>query len=193
MKVIDFLEDFKSKKIQNTTVKPNAVEEYIKETLEIEEYLPFIKKREICSMVLDGCNYVDDNTGMIKVDSVSRYIIFTITMLTAYTNLEFSHDEETDTFDDYDMLCKSGLLNIILNIIESEYTACNNMLNMMMTDLIANNNTIENVIGNLGNKLLNNIDTIVDALKDKVETMNFDLSQFDLEPYKELIDLIPKK
>ena len=193
MKILDFVKDFREKKIMNTTIKPNAVEEYIRETLDIVDYLPFTEKRNLCVVVLNGCNSVDENNGMIRVDSVSRYILFVTTILTAYTNLEFTYNEEGDTLDDYDMLCASGLLNPILSIIEAEYTACNNMLNMMMSDLIENNNTIENVIGNLGNKLLNNIDVLINALANKVDAMNFDMSQLNLEPYKELIGLLPKK
>ena len=194
MKVTEFIQDFKDKKIMNTKIDPDAVSEYIKKTLEVKDYMPFIEKREICEKVLNACNTKDDN-GLVKVDSVSRSIIFTITILSTYTNLEFSsgEDEEYDSLDEYDMLCESHLLNPILNIIGEEYAACNNMLNMMMDDIIANNNTVEAVLGRALSKVSDSIDGLIDAFTNKVEEMNLDLSQIDIDKYKGLIDKFTQK
>lgn len=194
MKIAEFIEGFKANKIQNTQIAPNAVNEYIKKTLEVKDYLPFVEKRRLCARVLEACNTKDDS-GLVKVDSVSRYIIFTISILSTYTNLEFSsdEDEEFDSLDEYDMLCQNDLLNPILDVIGAEYATCNNLLNMMMADIIANNNTIENVIGTTTKKTLEIIDYFVKRLADKVESLNLDLSQIDIDKYKGILDLLPKK
>lgn len=195
MKVNEFIEGFKANKIMNSKLEPTRVEDYIRTTLEVKEYVPFARKREICARVLNACNTKDLDSGLVKVDSVSRYIVFTITMLIAYTNLEFSsgEDGEYDSIDDYDALCASGLLNPILDVIGAEYIACNDVLNMMMADIVANNNTIENVLGSAAKKLLGSIDTLIDALAEKVEDINFDLNQIDIDKYKGLIDMFSKK
>lgn len=194
MKIAEFIEGFKAKKIQNTQIAPNAVNEYIKKTLEVKDYLPFVEKRQLCARVLEACNTKDDS-GLVKVDSVSRYIIFTISILSTYTNLEFSSDEddEFDSLDEYDMLCQNDLLNPILDVIRPEYATCNNLLNMMMADIIANNNTIENIVGTTTKKTLEIIDYFVKRLADKVESLNLDLSQIDIDKYKGILDLLPKK
>lgn len=194
MKIAEFIEGFKAKKIQNTQIAPNAVNEYIKKTLEVKDYLPFVEKRQLCARVLEACNTKDDS-GLVKVDSVSRYIIFTISILSTYTNLEFSSDEddEFDSLDEYDMLCQNDLLNPILDVIGPEYATCNNLLNMMMADIIANNNTIENIVGTTTKKTLEIIDYFVKRLADKVESLNLDLSQIDIDKYKGILDLLPKK
>lgn len=170
-------------------------EYYLKKTLEIKEYVPFAEKRELCAKVLNTCNKIDTSNGLVKVDSISRYIVFTIAILSTYTNLEFSsgQDTEIDSLDEYDMLCRHNLLNPILDAIGAEYTTCNNILNMMMTDVIANNNNIENVLGNTTKKLLEIVDSFVDVLSDKVESLNLDLNQIDIDKYKGLIEQLTQK
>ncbi len=194
MKVAEFINEFKTKKIMNTTINPNAVSEYIKKELAVKDYLPFAEKREICARVLEICNKKDIN-GLVKVDSVSRYIVFTLLIISKYTNLEFSSgkDKELDSLDEYDMLCQADLLNPILDVIGTEYNTCNNILNMMMTDVIANNNNIENVLGNTTKKLLEIVDSFVDVLSDKVESLNLDLNQIDIDKYKGLIEQLTQK
>lgn len=193
MKVQNFIDDFKSSKVVNSQIKPNAVGEYIKKTLEVKDYVPFAEKRELCAQVLNACNTKDDS-GLIKVDSVSRYIIFTLSIISKYTNLEFSSGEdEIDSLDEYDMLCRANLLNPILDVIGAEYTTCNNMLNMMMEDIMTNNNTIENVIGAVLSRLGDSIDDFITVISDKVESMNLDLNQIDIDKYKGLIEQFTQK
>ena len=194
MKVAEFINEFKTTKIMNTTINPNAVSEYIKKELAVKDYLPFAEKREICARVLEICNKKDIN-GLVKVDSVSRYIVFTLLIISKYTNLEFSSgkDKELDSLDEYDMLCQADLLNPILDVIGTEYNTCNNILNMMMADVIANNNNIENVLGNTTKKLLEIVDSFVDVLSDKVESLNLDLNQIDIDKYKGLIEQLTQK
>jgi hypothetical protein len=159
----------------------------------VKEYLPFAEKRELCKVVLDACCTKKD--GLVKVDSVTRYIVFTITVMSRYTTLEFSsgEDAEYDSLDEYDMLCESHLLDIILAVLGDEYTACNNMLNMMMDDIMTNNNTVEAVIGHALGKVSDSLDDLIGTFADKVEEMELDLSQIDIEPLKGILDLIPKR
>jgi hypothetical protein len=194
MKIVDFIKSFQNKNIVNTKVNPDAVGQYIKRELEVKSYIPFAEKRELCEKVIDACNDKGES-GLIKVDSVSRYIVFTISVISKYTNLEFSSGEEDefDSLDEYDMLCSNHLLNPILEVIGEEYAACNNMLNMMMEDVIANNNTVEAVIGRALGKVSDSIDDLIGVFADKVEEMNLDLSQIDINKYKGLLELLPQK
>ena len=195
MTIKEFVDGFQSKKIINTHLAPNAVVEYIKRELEVKDYVPFAEKRELCANVLNACNTKESN-GLVKVDSVSRYILFTIAIISKYTTLEFSSgkdDEEFDSLDEYDMLCQANLLDSILEVIGAEYVTCNNILNMMMSDIVANNNTIENVVGHTLGTISDSVDGLLGALAEKVENMEFDLSQINIDKYKGLLDLIPKK
>lgn len=191
MKIFDFCEAYKAKNFINTK---QGIEErigWLKKELNVKTYLPFAEKRELCATVLDACCTKKD--GLVKVDSVSRYIIFTISVISKYTELEFNSDEEYDSLDEYDMLCESRLLNPILELIGDEYAACNNMLNMMLEDIVANNNTIEAVIGHTFGNVADSLDGLIEVLAEKVESMELDLSQVDIDKYKGILDLIPKK
>lgn len=189
MKVVDFIKSYKDKRIMNTRIDENAVEKYITTTLGVKSYLPFAAKRELCSTVLNAC--CTENGGIIEVDSVSRYILFTIKMLTTYTDLEFENDGDLDALDQYDLLCQNNLLNPILGCIGAEYETCNNMLNMMMADLDANNNNVAAVLNSAAQKLLDMVEDLKDVLAEKVESMQLDLSSLD--KYKPLLEKFMKK
>ena len=195
MTIKEFVDGFKSKRIINTHIAPNAVAEYIKEELAVKDYVPFAEKRELCANVLNACNTKDSN-GLVKVDSVSRYILFTIAIISKYTTLEFSSgkdDEEFDSLDEYDMLCQANLLDPILGVIGTEYVTCNNILNMMMSDVVANNNTIESVVSHALGKISGSVEGLLGALAEKVENMELDISQIDINKYKGLIEMFAQK
>lgn len=194
MKITEFIDGFHNKKVMNTTLAPNAVAEYIKKELEVQDYIPFAEKRELCERVLNACNTYDDS-GLVIVDSVSRYILFTIAIISKYTKLEFSSgkDGETDSLDEYDMLCQENLLNPILEVVGEEYMTCNNILNMMMSDIVANHNNVENVLGHALGKVATSVDGLINVLAEKVENMELDFSQIDIDKYKGLIELFTQQ
>lgn len=194
MKIVEFIENFKTRNIMNTKLVPDAVQQYVKQELEIKDYIPFAEKRELCANVLNACNAKTSN-GLVKIDSVSRYLVFTLSIISKYSNLEFSSgkDGEFDSLDEYDMLCQTNLLNPILEVISDEYATCNNLLNMMMEDIIANNNTVESVVAHLLGKLGMSVDNLIDVLAEKVESFELDLSQIDINKYKGLIEMFAQK
>lgn len=189
--VKEFCTAYKAKNFVNTKQGVDGRIEWIKKELGLVPYLPFADKRELCKKVIDAC--CTKRGGLVKIDSVTRYILFTISIISKYTELEFSSDENYDSLDEYDMLCEAGLLNPILALIGDEYTACNNMLNMMMDDVIANNNTVEAVLAHALGNVSDSLDGLIGAFAEKVEDMELDLSQIDINKYKGLLDLIPKK
>lgn len=159
--------------------------------LDVKKYIPFTEKRELCEKILNAA--CKRNGSIVEVDSVSRYILFTIGMLTKYTNLEFGNDDDLDSVDEYDMLCQNDLLNPILDVIGAEYTTCNNILNMMMADINANNNNSAAVFNKSAQKLLDIISGLVDTLVEKAESLNSDLSQIDIDKYTGLLEKLTQK
>lgn len=194
MTIKEFVENYKAKHFMVTKNGVDEKIEYLRKELELKEYIPFADKRELCAAVIEACCTKED--GLVKIDSVTRYIIFTISVISKYTALEFNSGEEYDSLDEYDMICESGLLNTILALIGDEYATCNNILNMMMEDVIANNNTVEAVLGHNLAKVSDSLDDLIGAFADKVEEMELDLSKIDidkLDKLKGLLDFIPKK
>ncbi len=191
MLVKEFVQLYKDSKVQNTKINPNAIEEFIRSKLEIVEYLPFVEKRALCEKVLDAS--CETKGAIVEVDSVSRYILFTVSVLTKYTSLEFGKTDGVDSIDEYDMLCQSGLLNEILSVIAGEYEVCNNILNMMMADIDANNNNVAAVFDKALQQILDYVGNFADVLSDKVADMELDLSQIDIDKIMGVIDKLPKK
>ena len=137
MFVKEFVEKYKNGEIEN-----------LKETLAIRDYAPFAEKYDLCSSVLAECNTIDTRTGIVAIDSVMRQTIFKITVLSLYTNLEFSSGENSEitSIDEYDMLCESKLLRPIINEFAEEYVECEQMLDTMQNDLVANGNGVHSII-----------------------------------------------
>lgn len=190
MRIAEFIKEFKDKKIMNTQIKPNAVSEYIKNTLEVKDYVPFVEKQSMAQIVLESCANMKD--GVISIDSIQKYIVFTITVLSTYTNLEFEGNE--NDLDAYDALCSyqigdRTLLDEIVKTFEKEYVRCNDILNMMTTDLMAENN-IEKQVGKFLFGISKKINDLGDSLIDKLGGFNTDLSQLDINKLTDMISKI---
>ena len=100
--VVELVQEFKEKKIMNTKFEPDAVENFIKEKLEITPYISFTDKRKIAEMVVS--QNTTDEYGVKKIDSTSEFVGFIIAMLVAHTNLGFGQN----VTEDYDALSESG-------------------------------------------------------------------------------------
>lgn len=170
MKVVvkDFVNEFIEKKISNNKINPNAVDEFIRSKLDIVEYLPFSKKREIVEILVD--KIVTEEDGIKKVDSVSQFLAFIVTMVASHTTLEFSDTPE----EDYDALSSSGVLEHILAMFHKDYEECNALLKAAISDELADNN-LNVIIGKFLNGILVRLDGVVDIAKGFSE--NLDLSK----------------
>jgi hypothetical protein len=187
--VRDFVENYKAKRFMNTPQGVDERVEWIRKELEVKEYLPFAEKQAIAKAVLAECANIED--GVIAIDSVDKYISFTMAMLASYTNLE--SDEETTLSEEYDALCSvkvedGTLLDAVIKTFEVEYVRCNDILNMMTADLLAENN-IEKQIGKFLSNISDKINKFGDGLIDKIGDMNMDLNQLDID---KLINMIGK-
>ena len=145
MTIKEFCNAYKAKNFMNTKQGVDERNEWIKNELSAKEYVPFDEKQAIAQTVLVSCSSIRD--GVVSIDSIRKYMLFTMAMLSTYTNLE--SDEDTSLSDEYDVLCscKVGdvtMLDAIIKTFEIEYSRCNDILNMMTADLLAENN-IENV------------------------------------------------
>lgn len=140
--------------------------------LEVVPYVGVEYKRELARLVLDNCaTFVD---GEIHIDSVERYLLFTISVIGLHTNLEFSFDdEESSVIDDYDALCESGLLVQIIDTFRDDYASCQEILNMMTADKLQDGMTIEK-------KIYQFLDSIAGALSDGVNNLTDKLNLDEL-------------
>ena len=191
MKIIDFVQGFKDKKIMNTKVDTDAVGKYIKEILEVREYVPFKEKRTIIELiVLNNTKVVD---GVKKIDSISQYISFITAMLTAHTNLEFGEDPVVD----YDILSENGLLAPIIETFKTDYSECDVLLKMALADELEDNN-VNIVFGKFLNGILYRLDAVGEYIKSTMDGVDINsilgesFNQEDLAKLSSFLDKYTK-
>lgn len=183
MKINEFIEkmnkgDMKAKETLNKIVKT--------------KYIPVLEKRQMAELVYRTSTSVEN--GVVKVDSLSKYLIFTLLMLNRYTNLEFTVGEDgaatMEAIQEYDMLCEQGLINKIIAEFAEDYARCNEILNYVFQDNLAATNTIEAVIGRTAEHLMETIDDFVEVLANKVEEMELDISNLDMSAVNNIMKLL---
>ena len=160
----------------------------IAQKIEAVPYVGVEYKRMLADLVLDNCTSVVD--GEIHVDSVEKYLLFTISVIGLHTNLDFSFEEDSDVsaIDEYDALSKSGLLVKIIDTFKDDYLACQEILNMMTADRLQNNMTIEKKIYQFLDSMTNMLEG---GINDLTEKMN--LSGFDTDSLMQLVNSFGNK
>ena len=143
----------------------------IEKKIETRKYVGIEFKQRMAQLVLDNCTTVID--GEVHIDSVERYILFTISVISMHTNLEFVDNEAENhsALDDYDLLCESGLLVKIIDTFKDDYASCQEILNMMTADRMQDSMTIERKINSLLDSVQN---TLGGALGNLMEKINID-------------------
>lgn len=165
--VQNFVEEFLNKKIMNTKLNDHAIEDFIREKIDIVEYIPFEKKLDIIDKIIS--QIVKEVDGSKKVNSITQYMAFLTTMLSSHTTLEFG-----DMFADYDALNKCGLIEQIVALFQKDFSECETLLKMAVADELADNN-LNVIVG----KFLNNMLAKIDGFGEKIKgfTENLDLSK----------------
>ena len=143
--VKDFVNEFKINRVVNTKADPNGVSNFIRDKLQINEYIPFNKKREIAEMIV--AQNLTEEDGIKHYDSIGSYMGFVIAMLVAHTALEMS----ANPIDDYD---------------ESEV-----LLKMTIAAKLEDNN-LNVLIGKFLNGISEKINAFSDVAKDKLGNLN---------------------
>jgi hypothetical protein len=171
-----------------------AKQMFIKDNLEVLSYLPFKNKLRILDKVVQPTvfkfeDYTTDtgeikqrSSGQVKVDSISRQILFYRFVIENYTNLEVSED----FIEDYDALKQSGLLYELFFATEereplipaSELVELNHMIEMKVDDTLTNSYEIHGYIsgqverlGKLANLTIN---PILEKLADEIGNLDED-------------------
>ena len=164
MTIQEFIQDFKAKKIVNNKLNEHAVEDYIKETLQVKSYIPLWDKQEIAKAIIDKSIKVVD--GYKVVDSSKQFLSFIMAMLIAHTNLEIG-----DAYADYDALCEAGLLDTIVGTFQRDYSECETVLKMLVSDELQTNTTPA-IVAQFLDKIVQKLEDFSDVLSDKFDEVN---------------------
>lgn len=146
----------------------------LKKILEIKEYISIAHKQKIAELVLDEC--ITEQNGNLYINSLSRYILFTMAVISIHTNLEFAYEDEGyNILDDFDALNKNHLLDKIIETFKDDYNACQIVLDMMTSDKIKNHETLEKKIISLLSSMPETFDKfqeIFNNIEDKSEVLD---------------------
>lgn len=167
MLVKDFCEAYKAKKFMTTKSGINEKSEYIRNELEIKNYIPFREKRRIAEMVV--AQNITEIDGVKKYDAIDGYVSLVVASIAAHTNLQWSKDPVSD----YDALAESGLLMEIISEFQGSHQEIDLLLHMAL-DMEMEDNEVSAIIGRFLNKISVALDDVVDVVKNKME--GFDLS-----------------
>lgn len=175
MKVMEFIE---------VMSKANNVQR-ISTVLETKKYLPISEKRRIAESVIEACT--TNNNGFMHIDSLDKYIMFTIVVISNYTNLEFGVDG--DYLADYDRLCEAELLDSVIATFDKEYARVNDILNMMLSDKLQANSA-EAFLAVLSNSVNSTLDKLATTLSNKIEEIDLDLGNLNTDTLNGLLNLM---
>ena len=184
----DFVNEFKTNRVVNTKADPNAVSNFIKDRLDIVEYIPFKEKRDIVEMVV-AQNIKEDN-GIKRYDSIGSYMSFVVAMLVAHTALDMS----TNPVDDYDELSRNGLLEPIVSTFKGDYDECDILLKMTIAEKLEDNN-FNILVGKFLNGVLEEFNAFSDVVKEKLGNLNLkDIIDADIkeEDVTKLLSVLDK-
>ena len=166
MTIKEFCDAYKEKNFIST----KEITEWIVQTLGIKGYISFDEKINISKKIMDFI--VDYDRGLIKFDSVKKYLNFTFVVIEAHTDLCFS-DDWKDKVQEYDLLCENDLLDAIICTFEKDYKASREILDMMCADILAEN-SLEASIAKLAQSVSENLDVFIGTLTDKLEDLDIE-------------------
>ena len=153
--------------------------------LSVKKYIPVMRKYEIAQNVFAAS--VTVKNGLIEVDSLKKYLCFTTIILSEYTNLEFSDE---GAIEEYDMLCEVGLIDAIIGTFKEDYNRTLSVLNNLFADEIANHNTVESILAELGQNIANSVDSVAESMKEKIES--FDDGNIDMSGIEDVLKMLGK-
>ncbi len=180
MKVQEFIKVMSETKTR--LLKSDQLQEFIKKQLDVKNYISIKDKKELVESIVNECVLYED--GVFKFDDIDKYIYFTMKTIATYTNLEFS-----DIEDDYDLLCESKTLELIVDTFQKEYDDINILL-QMKCDYILSGNSIEAQVGRFLDDVLIKVDVLVESLSKKIDNFSLDKLPFDKKDLNKLMQLI---
>lgn len=179
MKVQEFIEAYKKNNGMKST----------KSLIGTKNYLPYIKKKELVDSILDKCKRV--NNGFVQFDEMEKYIVFTLEIISAYTNIEFDEDFSV-SINEYDALCEVNALNSIIETFEGEYNAVLSMLSMRQ-DYILQANSIEYQVAQFLTGLSDKLDSVIESISGKFDAYkDLDITADDIDKLTSFIGTLGK-
>lgn len=190
--VKSFVEEYER---QLTDVEKNS---FLKNKLKVENYLPYSDKLIVAEHIVKSSSYAivknQDNgelkkTNRIKINSPMRYVLFVMTIINKYTNLEVNFN---NVMPEFDCLNRNGLFEIIFNKIgDKEVGEFNTVVDMVLDDFMTNEYEFKNFVSEMISKASNVVEKclpLIDNISNKLDSM----TEEDMEKLSGLLGRITK-
>lgn len=127
MDIGKFIDEYS--KLKDESAKERLMSKHITAT-----YLPYTKKIGEAQKILDMSCY-DLNDQSFSINTPVRYMLFVMSVVRNYTDLEFSTENGPEQFD---LIEKYGVIETIIRLIQDDYEKFDVVLKMMLDDLMIN-------------------------------------------------------
>ena len=188
--VKDFVEEYEKQSADTDKAK------FLKGKLKTEKYMPYADKMAIAENIVRSSSYAmvkeDGNlrqTDRIALNSPTRYVLFVMTVVDKYTNIEVNFK---NAMPEFDALNFNGLIEIIFEKIgEREMAEFNAVVDMVLNDFMANKYQFKNYIDDMLLKVSGLVDKcvpLIDNITNKLDSM----SEEDVEKLSGLLRKVTK-
>lgn len=168
---------------KNKMLRTEQLQTVLGKEIAVKDYIGIKEKKALIDDIVNSCILYDD--GVFKFNEIDKYIYFTMKTIAAYTNIELSDDIE----EDYDLLCRAKLLDMIIQSFKKEYDDVSVLL-QMQCEYVLNKNNLESQVGRFLNNISEKLDMLSNIMASKLDGFDFNnlpISGDDLEKLKKLI------
>ena len=169
---------------------------FLKSKLKTEKYMPYADKLTFAENIINHSSYamvkedgVLKKTDRIALNSPMRYILFVMTVVDKYTNIEVNFN---NIMPDFDALNFNSLIEVIFEKIGDKETAeFNTVVEMVLNDFMANKYQFKNYIDDTLLKvsgLIEKCAPLIDNITSKLDSM----SEEDVEKLFNLLGKVTK-
>lgn len=155
---------------------------FLKNKLKTEKYMPYADKLALAENIVKSSSYAmikEDGklkqTDRIALNSPMRYILFVMTVVDKYTNIEVNFG---NIMPDFDALNFNSLIEVIFEKVGDKETAeFNTVVEMVLNDFMANKYEFKNYVSEIFSKLFALIEQsypLVNNIVDKLDSMSED-------------------
>ena len=169
---------------------------FLKSKLKTEKYMPYADKLTIAENIVKHSSYAtvkEDGklrqTDKIALNSPMRYILFVMTVVDKYTNIEVNFQ---NIMPDFDALNFNSLIEVIFEKVGDKETAeFNTVVEMVLNDFMANKYQFKNYIDDTLLKISGLVEKcapLIDNITSKLDSM----SEEDMDKLSGLLGKVTK-
>ena len=169
---------------------------FLKSKLKTEKYIPYADKLTLAENIVKHSSYAmvkEDGklrqTDKIALNSPMRYILFVMTVVDKYTNIEVNFN---NIMPDFDALNFNSLIEVIFEKVGDKETAeFNTVVEMVLNDFMANKYQFKNYIDDTLLKvsgLVEKCAPLIDNITSKLDSM----SEEDMDKLSGLLGKVTK-